>query len=170
MDSTPDFSTIDQPVRLTSLSSCAGCAAKLSADVLAQILNPVKNLFDPQDYPDLLVGLDSPDDAAVWRIDEDRAIVMTTDFFTPVVDDPYDFGAIAATNAISDVYAMGGKPFLALNIAALPASLPVEFLSRIIQGGADKAREAGRGGGRRAHHPGQGTQVWAGRAGFRRPA
>jgi selenide,water dikinase len=143
MSSNPDTASLGQEIRLTSMSSCAGCAAKLSPEVLAQILGPVKNIFDPKDYPDLMVGLEAPDDAAVWRIDEDRAIVMTTDFFTPVVDDPYDFGAIAATNAISDIYAMGGKPFLALNIAALPASLPVEFLSKIIQGGADKAREAG---------------------------
>ncbi len=74
----------------------------------------------PRDYPDLLVGLGDPDDAAVWQLDEQRALVVTTDFFTPVVDDPYDYGAIAAANALSDVYAMGGTPFLALNIAALP--------------------------------------------------
>jgi len=95
------------------------------------------------EYPDLLVGLDSPDDAAVWRIDDQRAIVVTTDFFTPVVDDPYDYGAIAAANSLSDVYAMGGKPFLALNVAALPPDLPPEIGSEIIRGGAEKAREAG---------------------------
>ena len=81
-------------------------------------------MFSRQDYPDLLVGLDMPDDAAVWRLDERRALVLTTDFFTPVVDDPYDYGAIAAANSLSDVYAMGGQPFLALNIAALPPDLP----------------------------------------------
>ncbi len=107
------------------------------------MLRPIKNLFDPADYPDLLVGLDQPDDAAVWRIDEDRAIVLTTDFFTPVVDDAYDYGAIAAANSLSDVYAMGARPFLALNIAALPPSLPEGLLADIIRGGAEKSREAG---------------------------
>jgi len=87
--------------------------------------------------------LDSPDDAAIWKLDEQRAIVVTTDFFTPVVDDAYDYGAIAAANSISDIYAMGGKPFLALNIAALPPDLPPEYASEIIRGGAEKAREAG---------------------------
>jgi selenide,water dikinase len=89
------------------------------------------------------VGLREPDDAAVWRLDEDRAIVVTTDFFTPVVDNAYDYGAIAAANSLSDVYAMGGQPFLALNIAALPADLPDEISREIIRGGAEKAREAG---------------------------
>ena len=89
------------------------------------------------------MGLREPDDAAVWRLDEDRAIVVTTDFFTPVVDDAYDYGAIAAANSLSDVYAMGGKPFLALNVAALPDNLPEEISSEIIRGGAEKAREAG---------------------------
>jgi selenide,water dikinase len=90
-----------------------------------------------------LVGLRDPDDAAVWRLDENRAIVVTTDFFTPVVDDAYDYGAIAAANSLSDVYAMGGQPFLALNVAALPDDLPSEISSEIIRGGAEKAREAG---------------------------
>jgi selenide,water dikinase len=90
-----------------------------------------------------LVGLREPDDAAVWRLDEDRAIVVTTDFFTPVVDDAYDYGSIAAANSLSDVYAMGGRPFLALNVAALPDNLPVDISSEIIRGGAEKAREAG---------------------------
>ena len=89
------------------------------------------------------MGLRNPDDAAVWRLDEDRAIVVTTDFFTPVVDDAYDYGSIAAANSLSDVYAMGGQPFLALNIAALPDDLPNEISSEIIRGGAEKAREAG---------------------------
>lgn len=89
------------------------------------------------------MGLREPDDAAVWRLDEDRAIVVTTDFFTPVVDDAYDYGAIAAANSLSDVYAMGGQPFLALNVAALPDDLPNEISSEIIRGGAEKAREAG---------------------------
>lgn len=91
----------------------------------------------------MLVGLSEPDDAAAWRLPDGRALIVTTDFFTPVVDDPYDYGAIAAANALSDVYAMGGAPFLALNVAALPPDLPMEILSAILQGGAEKAREAG---------------------------
>lgn len=107
------------------------------------MLRPVKDIFDADSFPDLLVGLREPDDAAVWRLDESRAIVVTTDFFTPVVDDAYDYGSIAAANSLSDVYAMGGQPFLALNIAALPDDLPDEISSEIIRGGAEKAREAG---------------------------
>ncbi len=89
------------------------------------------------------MGLREPDDAAVWRLDDEHALVVTTDFFTPVVDDAYDYGSIAAANSLSDVYAMGGQPFLALNIAALPDNLPAEISSEIIRGGAEKAREAG---------------------------
>ena len=103
----------------------------------------MKDIFDAASYPDLLVGLREPDDAAVWRLDEDLALAVTTDFFTPVVDDAYDYGAIAAANSMSDVYAMGGKPFLALNVAALPDNLPNEISSEIMRGGAEKAREAG---------------------------
>jgi selenide,water dikinase len=100
-------------------------------------------MFDPAAYPDLLVGLKSPDDAAVWRLSDDKALVVTTDFFTPVVDTPYEYGAIAAANSLSDIYAMGGTPFLALNIAALPDHLPAEISSEILRGGAEKAYEAG---------------------------
>ncbi len=100
-------------------------------------------MFQPQDYPDLQVGLGDPDDAAVWKIDAQRSLVVTTDFFTPVVDNPYDYGAIAAANSMSDVYAMGGTPFLALNVAALPPDLPPEFSGQILLGGAEKAKEAG---------------------------
>ncbi len=103
----------------------------------------MKEVFQGFDAPDLLVGLGAPDDAAVWRLDDDRALVVTTDFFTPVVDDPYDYGAIAAANSLSDVYAMGGVPFLALNVAALPPDLPPEISAEILRGGAEKAREAG---------------------------
>ncbi len=103
----------------------------------------MENLFRAQDYPDLLVGLSQPDDAAVWKLDNDRALVVTTDFFTPVVDDPYDFGSIAAANSLSDIYAMGGTPFMALNIAALIPDIPAEINSEILRGGAEKAREAG---------------------------
>lgn len=94
-------------------------------------------------HPDLLVGLQTSDDAAVYRLANDLALVQTVDFFPPVVDDPYMYGAIAAANSMSDVFAMGGEPFLALNIAAFPDNLPLEILSAIFQGGADKAREAG---------------------------
>lgn len=103
----------------------------------------MKDVFDAASFPDLLVGLHEPDDAAVWRLDDDRALVVTTDFFTPVVDDGYDYGSIAAANSLSDVYAMGGQPFLALNVAALPDDLPDEISREIIRGGAEKAREAG---------------------------
>lgn len=103
----------------------------------------MQDMFPSADYPNLLVGLEGPDDAAVWRLDESRALVVTTDFFTPIVDTPYEYGAIAAANSLSDVYAMGGKPFLALNVAALPDDLPVEVASEILRGGAEKAREAG---------------------------
>ena len=91
----------------------------------------------------MLAGLSAPDDAAIWKLDDQRVLVITTDFFTPVVDDPYDYGAIAAANSLSDIYAMGGEPFLALNIAALPPQLAPEIASEILRGGADKAKEAG---------------------------
>lgn len=100
-------------------------------------------MFEPGAYPDLLVGLDGPDDAAVWKLDDERALVVTTDFFTPVVDTPLEYGAIAAANSLSDIYAMGGVPFLALNIAALPPDLPAELSGEILRGGAEKCREAG---------------------------
>lgn len=90
-----------------------------------------------------MVGLGDPDDAAVWRLDDERALVVTTDFFTPVVDTPYEYGAIAAANSLSDIYAMGGKPFLALNVAALLPDLPPEVNGEILRGGAEKCREAG---------------------------
>lgn len=107
------------------------------------MLRPLQNLFDPADHPDLLVGLGEPDDAAVYRLDESRALIVTTDFFTPIVDDAYQYGAIAAANALSDVYAMGGRPLLALNIAALPPTLPPAMSAQILLGMAEKVREAG---------------------------
>lgn len=110
---------------------------------MAQVLQPFANFYQQVDYPDLITGLEQPDDAAVWKLDEDRALVVTTDFFTPVVDDPYDYGSIAAANSLSDVYAMGAKPFLALNIAAFPNDLPKVMISEILRGGMEKAREAG---------------------------
>ena len=107
------------------------------------MLRPLEGVFDPDEFPDLLVGLDDPDDAAVWRLDQDRAVAVTTDFFTPVVDDPYDYGAIAAANSLSDIYAMGGHPFLALNVAAFPPDLPPDIVGEILRGGAEKALQAG---------------------------
>ncbi len=99
--------------------------------------------FPPSEHPELLVGLDRPDDAAVYALDDERALVQTLDFFAPLVDDPYQFGAIAAANAMSDVYAMGGRVLFALNIAAFPGDLPTEVIAEILRGGADKVREAG---------------------------
>lgn len=107
------------------------------------MLRPLQGLYNSKDHPDLLVGLDDPDDAAVWKLDDDRVLIVTTDFFTPVVDDPYDYGAISAANSLSDIYAMGGTPFLALNIAALPPDLPPEISAEILRGGAEVAHEAG---------------------------
>lgn len=107
------------------------------------MLRPLQNLFDPQKHPQLLAGLSAPDDAAVWLLDTERALILTTDFFTPVVDTPYDYGAIAAANSLSDVYAMGGTPFLALNVAALPPDLPEDISAEIILGGAHTIRQAG---------------------------
>ena len=115
----------------------------MAPEALAHVLRPLRNRFKREDYPDLLVGLGEPDDAAVYRIAPDRAIIQTTDFFPPVVDDAYSFGAIAAANAMSDVYAMGGEVLFALNIAAFPEDLDVEIFSDILRGSADKVAEAG---------------------------
>ncbi len=115
----------------------------MSPETLAQVLRPLQDLFIPADYPNLIVGLGHPDDAAVYRLDDQRALIFTTDFFTPIVDNPYDYGAIAAANALSDVYAMGGQPLLALNLVAFPAKLPVEILSEVMRGMAETVRAAG---------------------------
>jgi selenide,water dikinase len=132
-------------VRLTSFSHGAGCACKLSPADLRTVLGLVRG-FDrdtPTD-PDLLVGFDTSDDAAVYRLRDDLAVVVTTDFFTPIVDDPYDWGRIAATNALSDVYAMGGTPLLALNLVGWPREgLPFELLARVLDGGAAVCADAG---------------------------
>jgi selenide,water dikinase len=132
-----------EEIRLTALASCAGCAAKAGIATLAQVLRPITDTFDPARFPDLLIGLEGPDDAAVYRLTDDLAIVQTVDFFPPVVDDPYTFGAIAAANAMSDVYAMGGEVLMALNIAAFPQDLDPSILARIFHGGAEKVSEAG---------------------------
>lgn len=116
----------------------------MAPDALAQVLRPIEQLFPTDRFPDLLVGLgELRDDAAVWRVRADLAVIATVDFFTPIVDDPYTYGAIAATNALSDVYAMGGKPFLALNISCLSECLPPEVIGEILRGGAAKVAEAG---------------------------
>jgi selenide, water dikinase len=107
------------------------------------VLQPLSKIYQNADFPDLLIGLETPDDAAVWRLEDGRALVMTTDFFTPVVDDPYDYGAIAAANSLSDVYAMGAMPFMALTIAALPPDMDPSISQEIIRGLAEKAAEAG---------------------------
>jgi selenide,water dikinase len=115
----------------------------MGPEPLAQVLRPLGGMFPAKAYPDLLVGLEVSDDAAVYRISDERAIILTLDFFAPVVDDPYDYGAIAAANAMSDVYAMGGEVALALNICGFPIDLPVEMVSEILRGGAEKVAEAG---------------------------
>src|SRR5687768_9033187 len=124
---------------LTSLAKAGGCAAKYSAARLEELLAGIV----PAEAHDLLVGLDPSDDAAVYRLDDQTAIVFTVDFFPPVVDDPRTFGWIAATNALNDVYAMGGRPLLALSVTAFPEELPVSVLGEILAGAADATREAG---------------------------
>ncbi len=130
-------------IRLTQFSHGAGCACKLSPADLRTVLGLVRATSAPDD-PNLLVGFDTSDDAAVYRLRDDLAVVVTTDFFTPIVDDAYDWGRIAATNALSDVYTMGGAPLLALNLVAWPREgLPFELLARVLDGGGDVVREAG---------------------------
>jgi len=127
-------------VKLTSLSHGAGCACKVPAALLAPLVRALPQSSDPN----LLVGVSTSDDAGVYRVREDLALVQTVDFFTPIVDDPYDFGRIAATNALSDVYAMGGRPLSALNLVAWSVEdLGAEMLGEVLRGGADVARAAG---------------------------
>jgi selenide,water dikinase len=126
-------------IRLTDLASCGGCAAKYSAARLDELLRG----FVPIEAEDLLVGLAPADDAAVYRLDDERALIFTLDFFPPVVDDPGDYGAIAATNALNDVFAMGGSPLLALSIAAFPESLPTQMLGEIFAAADHQVRAAG---------------------------
>src|SRR5215217_4440638 len=125
--------------RLTELASCGGCAAKYSAARLEELLKG----FVPVEAENLLVGLAPADDAAVYRIDDERAIIFTLDFFPPVVDEAGDYGAIAATNALNDVFAMGGTPLLALSIAAFPEDLPIEMLAQIFAAADAQVRAAG---------------------------
>jgi selenide, water dikinase len=126
-------------VKLTDLASCGGCAAKYSAARLEELLAG----FVPVQAENLLVGLAPADDAAVYRLDDERALIFTLDFFPPVVDDPGDYGAIAATNALNDVFAMGGVPLLALSIAAFPEELPMEMLGEIFAAADQQVRVAG---------------------------
>jgi selenide,water dikinase len=127
--------------RLTSFSHGAGCGCKLGAADLATVLG---SLSLPAVSEDVLVASDTGDDAAVVRLADGQALIATLDFFTPIVDDPYDWGRIAATNALSDIYAMGGRPFLALNVVGWPVDdLPLEMLGRVLQGGIDVASAAG---------------------------
>ena len=128
----------DECMRLTSLASCAGCAAKLGPEALGQVLRELKSFPDHN----LLVGRDKADDAAVYRVSADVAIVSSVDVFTPIHDDPYTFGQIAAANSLSDVYAMGGRPLVALNVAGWPSNAPLEWLADILRGAADKCAEA----------------------------
>lgn len=115
----------------------------MGPEALAQVLRSLQDVFSAEHHPNLLVGLDVGDDAAVYRINDQVAIIHTLDFFPPVVDDPYDYGAIAAANAMSDIYAMGGEVVLALNISAFPSDLPAEIVIEILRGGAEKVAEAG---------------------------
>ena len=127
--------------RLTSLSHGGGCGCKIAPGVLSEILKGTAAMPMPKE---LLVGIETADDAAVYQINAEQALIATTDFFMPIVDDPYDFGRIAATNAISDVYAMGGRPILALALVGMPINvLSTATIGRILEGGACVCREAG---------------------------
>ena len=130
---------METDVRLTKLAGCAGCGAKLGAGTLAKMLEGFQTHSDPR----LIVGYDKSDDASVYVIDEQTAIIQTTDFFPPIVDDPFLYGRIAAVNALSDVYAMGGEPRLALNILCAAQGMAEETVREILRGGYDAAYEAG---------------------------
>src|SRR4030067_2230817 len=125
-----------EKVKLTSLSHGSGCGCKIGREALSHILRHLPQVIDPN----VMIGTATADDAAVYKIDEKRALVQTVDFFTPVVDDPYDYGRIAAANAISDIYAVGGRPLFALSIIAFPIdALPLFLLGGVIRGGAHTA-------------------------------
>ena len=130
---------METEVKLTKLATCAGCGAKVGAGTLVHMLEGFRTHQDPR----LIVGYDKSDDASVYVLDDETALVQTTDFFPPIVDDPYLFGQIAAANAISDVYAMGGAPKLAMNLLCFPSCLGLDAVRAILAGGADKVREAG---------------------------
>lgn len=130
---------METEIKLTKLSSCAGCGAKVGAGTLSKLLGDMPTHHDPN----LLVGFDRSDDASVYRVSDSLALVQTVDFFPPIVDDPFTFGQIAATNALSDVYAMGGEPKLALNLLCIPETMPQSAVQAILAGGYSKAFEAG---------------------------
>ena len=130
---------METEAKLTRLASCAGCGAKVGAGTLSALLQDFKTRTDPR----LIVGFDKSDDASVYVINEDTALIQTVDFFPPIVDDPYLFGQIAATNAISDIYAMGGEPRLALNVLCVTETMEESWIREILRGGYDKAYEAG---------------------------
>jgi len=135
---TPPFAAIP---RLTSLSHGGGCGCKIAPGVLSEILKSTSGMPIP---PELLVGIETADDAAVYLLNDEQALIATTDFFMPIVDDPFDFGRIAATNAISDVYAMGGTPIMALALVGMPINvLPASTIAKILDGGQSVCREAG---------------------------
>jgi selenide, water dikinase len=138
---TPSRPLMPPALRLTSFSHGGGCGCKIAPGVLSQILRGAGAGFIP---PELMVGIETSDDAAVYRLNDEQALIATTDFFMPIVDDPFDFGRIAATNAISDVYAMGGKPIMALALVAMPVNqLPVDVIGRVVEGGQAVCRAAG---------------------------
>jgi selenide,water dikinase len=132
---------MNSPIRLTSFSHGGGCGCKIAPGVLAEILKKSSGFPVP---PQLMVGIETADDAAVYKLNDEQALIATTDFFMPIVDDPFDFGRIAATNAISDVYAMGGTPIMALALVGMPIDkLPLEVIGEIIRGGESICAEAG---------------------------
>jgi selenide, water dikinase len=133
---------LESPIRLTDLTECGGCAAKLGADILTEALSGLGAATGPADTA-LIAGLEPPDDAAAYRISDELAILGTLDFFPPLVDDPAAYGEIAAANALSDVFAMGGRVLFALSIAAFPEDFPREGLSTVFEAAAGKVREAG---------------------------
>jgi selenide,water dikinase len=135
------MTTADQTIKLTSFSHGGGCGCKIAPGVLSEILKNSTGFPVPKE---LMVGIETADDAAVYKLNDEQALIATTDFFMPIVDDPFDFGRIAATNAISDVYAMGGTPIMALALVGMPVNkLPLETIGKIIQGGESICAEAG---------------------------
>jgi selenide,water dikinase len=135
------MTTAEQPIKLTSFSHGGGCGCKIAPGVLSEILKKSTGFPLPKE---LMVGIETADDAAVYKLNDEQALIATTDFFMPIVDDPFDFGRIAATNAISDVYAMGGTPIMALALVGMPVNkLPLETIGKIIQGGESICAEAG---------------------------
>jgi selenide,water dikinase len=141
MTNTPMNTPADQAIKLTSFSHGGGCGCKIAPGVLSEILKNSTGFPVPKE---LMVGIETADDAAVYKLNDEQALIATTDFFMPIVDDPFDFGRIAATNAISDVYAMGGTPIMALALVGMPVNkLPLETIGKIIQGGESICAEAG---------------------------